>query len=175
MKRLRLAGALAGAALAVACLVVKGLDAGGLIAAAGCLVLTAISVVDLEERRIPNVIILPALAAALAARTLEDPSVEWIVSALAAGGFYFLLAIAYPAGLGMGDVKLAGFLGAWLGRDVIVALFAGSLLAFIPAVFLLATKGAKARKIGIPFGPFLAAGGVLALFAGQRIIDAWLG
>ncbi|MFN0156074.1 MAG: prepilin peptidase, partial [Gaiella sp.] len=96
-------------------------------------------------------------------------------SALAAGGFYLLLALAYPAGLGMGDVKLAAFLGAWLGRDVVVALILGSFLALIPAVFLVATQGAKARKMGIPFGPFLAAGGVIALFAGQRIIDAWLG
>lgn len=175
MSPLRIAGAVAGVALAVTCLVVKGLDVDGLVGAAGCLLLTAISVVDVEERRIPNVIVLPGLVAALAVRSADDPSVEWIVSALAAGGFYLLLALAYPAGLGMGDVKLAAFLGAWLGRDVVVALILGSFLALIPAVFLVATQGAKARKMGIPFGPFLAAGGVIALFAGQRIIDAWLG
>jgi len=74
----------------------------------------------------------------------------------------------------MGDVKLAAFLGAWLGAPVIVALFAGTLLAVIPAVFILATQGRAARKVGIPYAPFLAAGGVVALFWGDAILDAWL-
>ena len=124
---------------------------------------------------VPNRIIVPALVAALVVRTILDPSVVWIVSALAAGGFFLLAALVYPAGLGMGDVKLAAFLGAWLGPAVSVALFAGCLLAMIPAVVILATQGKEARKVGIPFAPFLAGGGVIALFFGGRLVDWWLG
>ena len=68
----------------------------------------------------------------------------------------------------MGDVKLAAFLGAWLGAPVVVALFLGSIFAVIPAFVILARHGSAARKMGIPFAPFLAAGGVVALFAGRR-------
>ncbi len=108
-------------------------------------------------------------------QTIRDPSVEWIVASLAAGGFYFAAALVYPAGLGMGDVKLATFLGAWLGWPVGVALFLASLIALVPAVAILAKRGKAARKLGIPFAPFLAAGGVIALFFGDAILDWWLG
>jgi leader peptidase (prepilin peptidase)/N-methyltransferase len=75
----------------------------------------------------------------------------------------------------MGDVKLAAFLGAWLGTPVIIALFAGSILAVIPAIVILAMHGRAGRKVGIPFAPFLAGGGVVALFFGDALMDAWLG
>ena len=80
---------------------------------------------------------------------------EWIVSALGAGGFFLLLALVNPAGLGMGDVKLAAFLGAWLGYPVAVALFAGSLLGLVPAVLVLARRGAEGRKTTLPYVPAL--------------------
>ena len=86
--------------------------------------LVAVTVTDLERRVVPNRIIVPALAIALVVQTVRDPSAEWVVASLGAGGFYFVAALIYPAGLGMGDVKLAAFLGAWLGATVIVALFA---------------------------------------------------
>jgi len=171
---LRLAAVVLSAALAGACVATYGWTADAVVAAAGCLVLAAVTVTDLERRIVPNRVVLPALAAALIVQTLREPGVEWIVSALGAGGFFLLAAILHPAGLGMGDVKLAAFLGAWLGRDVVVALFVGSLLAFVPAVVLLALKGSAARKIGLPFAPFLAAGGVVALFVGGDIVDWWL-
>lgn len=175
MARLR-ALAVAGAAVLVAvCFVVFGLTLEALVNAAGCLVLVAITVTDLERRIIPNRIVLPALAVALAVQTARDPSVEWVLSALGAGGFFFLMALAYPAGLGMGDVKLAAFMGAWLGVDVAPALFLGSLLALVPAMAILAKHGKAGRKMGLPFGPFLAAGAVIALFAGDRLLDIWLG
>lgn len=175
MTRLR-ALAVAGAAVLVAvCFVVFGLTLEALVNAAGCLVLVAITVTDLERRIIPNRIVLPALAVALAVQTARDPSVEWVLSALGAGGFFFLMALAYPAGLGMGDVKLAAFMGAWLGVDVAPALFLGSLLALVPAMAILAKHGKAGRKMGLPFGPFLAAGAVIALFAGDRLLDIWLG
>ena len=174
MTPLRLAAVVLSAALAGACVATYGWTADAVVAAAGCLVLAAVTVTDLERRIVPNRVVLPALAAALIVQTLREPGVEWIVSALGAGGFFLLAAILHPAGLGMGDVKLAAFLGAWLGRDVVVALFVGSLLAFVPAVVLLALKGSAARKIGLPFAPFLAAGGVVALFVGGDIVDWWL-
>jgi leader peptidase (prepilin peptidase)/N-methyltransferase len=175
LARLRPIAGLVLVALAVACVATFGLTIEALVDTLACGVLVAVTVTDLEQRIVPNRIIVPALVVALIVQTLRDPSVEWIVASLAAGGFYFLAALIYPAGIGMGDVKLAAFLGAWLGAPVIVALFAGSLLATIPAVVILATRGKAGRKVGIPFAPFLAAGAVIALFFGDSIIDAWLG
>jgi leader peptidase (prepilin peptidase) / N-methyltransferase len=172
---LRLGGALSAVGLAVACFVVFGWSVEAAVGAAGCGVLVATTVTDIERRLILNAIVIPALAVALVVQTIRDPSVEWVVAGLAAGGFFLTMALIYPAGLGMGDVKLAAFLGAWLGRDVAVALFAGSLLALVPSIVILIRMGARGRKVGIPFGPFLAVGGVVALFAGERIMDAWLG
>jgi leader peptidase (prepilin peptidase)/N-methyltransferase len=74
----------------------------------------------------------------------------------------------------MGDVKLALLMGAALGRNVGVALMVGMVAAMIPGLFLLARHGSKARKMGIPFGPFLALGSVVALFWGADILDAYL-
>ena len=101
------------------------LSVEALVDSLACAVLVAVTVTDFERRIVPNRIIVPALVVALIVQTFRDPSVEWIVAALAAGGFFFIAALIYPAGLGMGDVKLAAFLGAWLGAPVIIALFAG--------------------------------------------------
>lgn len=162
-------------ALAVACAVVFEDTTEAIVNALGCAVLVAVSVTDLERRIIPNRIIVPALVAALVVQTARDPSVEWLVGALAAGGFFLVLALVYPAGLGMGDVKLAAFMGAWLGWDVAVALFAGSLLGMVPALVALLRSGGRGRKETMPYGPFLAAGGVVGLFFGEALLDAWLG
>ena len=152
-----------------------GVTVEAVVDALGCAVLVAVTVTDLERRIVPNRVIVPALAVALVAQTALDPSIEWIAASLAAGGFFLIAALIYPAGLGMGDVKLAAFLGAWLGAPVAVALFAGSLLALVPALVLLAMRGSAARKVGIPFAPFLAGGAVIALFFGDVILDWWLG
>jgi leader peptidase (prepilin peptidase)/N-methyltransferase len=162
-------------ALAVACALVFEDTLDAVVNALGCAVLVAVSVTDLERRIIPNRIIVPALVAALVVQTARDPSVEWVLGALAAGGFFLALALVYPAGLGMGDVKLAAFMGAWLGRDVAVALFVGSLLGMVPALVALLRPGGKGRKETLPYGPFLAAGGVVGLFFGSALLDAWLG
>jgi len=162
-------------ALAVACAVVFEDTVEAIVNELGCAVLVAVSVTDLERRIIPNRIIVPALVAALVVQTARDPSVEWLVGALAAGGFFLVLALVYPAGLGMGDVKLAAFMGAWLGWDVAVALFAGSLLGMVPALVALLRSGGRGRKETMPYGPFLAAGGVIGLFFGEALLDAWLG
>jgi leader peptidase (prepilin peptidase) / N-methyltransferase len=173
MRLLRPVAAAVAVALAIACFVAFDL-AEALIAAGGCAVLAAVTVTDLERRIIPNRIVVPGMAAALAAQTVRDPSVEWLLAGLAAGGALLVAALVYPAGMGMGDVKLAAFLGAWLGRDVVVALFVGIFAAFVPAVVILVRHGRAGRKMGLPFGPFLALGGVVALFAGEQLLDWYL-
>ena len=160
--------------LAVACFVVFGFSSEAIVDALACGVLVAVTVTDLERRIVPNRIVVPALLVALVVQTILDPSVEWIAASLAAGGFYLLAALIYPAGIGMGDVKFAAFLGAWLGTSVIVALFAASLLALLPALAIIVMRGKAGRKVGIPFAPFLAAGGLVALFFGESILDWWL-
>ena len=126
---------------------------------------------DLERRIIPNRIVLPATAAALVVQTAREPGPEWLLAAIGAGGFFLVLALVYPAGLGMGDVKLALFMGCGLGLAVVVGLFAGFLAAAVPAIVLLARHGRAARKQAIPLGPFLALGAAIALFAGDAILD----
>ena len=88
---------------------------------------------------------------------------------LGASTFLLLVALAYPAGMGMGDVKLALLMGVALGRAVAVALLLGMLVALVPAIFLVARHGSGARKMAIPFAPFLALGSVVALFAGDAL------
>ena len=99
---------------------------------------------------------------------------EWALAALGASLFLFVAAVAYPAGMGMGDVKLALLLGAMLGRTVPVALMLGMVAALVPSLVLVARHGARARKMGIPFAPFLALGGVVALFVGHWLLHAYL-
>jgi leader peptidase (prepilin peptidase)/N-methyltransferase len=109
----------------------------------------------------------------LAANTALHPSPRWTIAALGASGFLFAAALAYPAGMGMGDVKLALLMGAALGKTVPVAMMIGMASAIVPGVVLLARHGKAARKMGVPFGPFLALGSVVALFAGGWILDAY--
>jgi leader peptidase (prepilin peptidase)/N-methyltransferase len=88
--------------------------------------------------------------------------------------FLLLAALAYPRGMGMGDVKLALLLGVAVGRYVPIALFAGMLSALVPSAVLFGRHGMAARKMAIPFGPFLALGGLVALFFGKPLLDAYL-
>jgi leader peptidase (prepilin peptidase)/N-methyltransferase len=162
------------ALLIAGCVLAFGLTMEAAVAAFFCAVLVAVSAIDLEHRIIPNRIVLPATALVLVANTARDLSPEWALAALAGSGFLFAAALVYPAGMGMGDVKLALFMGAALGRTVSVALMVGMLAAMIPGIYLLARHGSKARKMGIPFGPFLAIGSVVALFWGHDILDAYL-
>jgi leader peptidase (prepilin peptidase) / N-methyltransferase len=166
---------LTSALLVAGCVLAFGLTLDAVLAAFFCCVLVAISAIDFRERIVPNRIVLPATALALPAQTLLHPSPEWAVGALGASLFLFLAVLAHPAGMGMGDVKLALFMGAVLGKAVAVALMLGMLAALIPGLFLLARHGSKARKMAIPFAPFLAFGSVIALFWGDGLLDAYLG
>ena len=163
------------ALLVAGCVLVFGLSWDAAVAALFCAALVAVSVTDLERRIIPNRIVLPAAAAILAAQTVLHPSPEWLLAGVGASGFLLLAALAYPAGMGMGDVKLALLLGVALGRVVPVALMIGMVSALVPAIVLFVKHGRAARKMGIPFGPFLAFGGVIGLFAGEALLDAYLG
>jgi len=144
------------------------------VAAFVCTVLVAVSATDLEHRIVPNRIVVPGAAAVLLAQTALHPSPEWAIGAVGASGFLLLAALAYPAGMGMGDVKLALLMGAALGRVVPVALMVGMLSALVPSAVLFARHGAGARKMGIPLAPFLALGTIVGLFAGHAILDAYL-
>jgi leader peptidase (prepilin peptidase) / N-methyltransferase len=159
------------ALLAGASGLVYGFTLEALVAVLFCWVLVVITRTDLEHRLIPDTIVLPGAVALLALRTADDPSVEWLLSALGAGLVLLAVVLVYPRGLGMGDVKLSAFLGAGLGISVIVALFAGFFIAFVPALVLFVRQGKEARKSAIPLGPFLALGGVIALFWGDAILD----
>jgi len=165
---------LATAGLVAACFVVFGLSGEAAVAAFFCAVLVAVTATDLTHRIVPNRIVLPAAVIVLLAQTALYPSPEWAIGALGAAGFLFAAALAYPAGMGMGDVKLALLLGAMLGRLVAVGLMLGMLAALIPSAVLLARHGSAARKMGIPFAPFLAFGAVVALFVGKPLLDAYL-
>ncbi len=155
----------AGAGLAVASLAVFGPTLEGVAAAMFCLALAVVTAADLEYRLIPNRVVLPASVVVVALMTASDGSPEWALAALAAGGGLFAVALVYPAGMGMGDVKLAFLMGAALGRSVLPALMLAMLLAVIPAIALLVHHGRAGRTMGIPFGPFLALGSVVVLFA----------
>ncbi len=123
---------------------------------------------------VPNKVVLPATAVVLILQLLWHPSLEWVIAALGAALFLFLFALAYPRGLGMGDVKLALLLGVGVGRYVPVAILGGCLLALVPSAILFARHGAVARKLRIPFAPFLSAGGIVALFLGEPIVSWYL-
>ena len=166
---------LATALLVAGCVLVFGLSAEAAVAALFCTLLVAVSATDLERRIVPDRIVLPGAVVVVAARTILEPSPEWVLGALGASLFLFVAVLAYPRGMGMGDVKLALLLGAGLGRGAAVALMVGMLAALVPSLVLLARHGSAARKMAIPFAPFLAIGGVTALFAGERLLEAYFG
>jgi leader peptidase (prepilin peptidase) / N-methyltransferase len=160
--------------LVAACAWRFGLHPEALVASFFCLALVTVSATDLEYRLIPNRIVLPAAGVVLVAQTAVHPSPEWAIAAAAACAFLLAAALAYPAGMGMGDVKLALLLGAMLGRTVPVALFVGMAAALVPGVYFLARYGSRGRKMGVPLAPFLAVGSLVALFWGHPLLHLWL-
>ena len=140
-------------------------------------ILVPIALIDLEHRIIPNVITAPAAVAAIVIGLATKPSAlpEQLIAGAAAGGFLLVFVLAYPRGMGMGDVKLAAVLGLYLGRSVAVAVLVAVLAGTIVGGAIMARVGvAKGRKTAVPFGPFLAAGGVVALLAGPPIVHWYL-
>lgn len=139
--------------------------------------LAIVTLTDLEQRIIPNKVLIVAAILCLVVAIPTDPGgvPERLIAAAAAGGLFFLVALAYPAGMGLGDVKLAATMGLFLGRAVAPAILTALLAGSLVGLALLARHGAGARKMAIPFGPFLALGGVIGLLAGDQLIDLYLG
>ncbi len=159
------------AVLIAACFLRFGLTPTALVESIFCATLVTVSVTDLQRRVIPNRIVLPAAAVVLVGMTLAVPSPQWAIAAVGASAFLLVFALAVPGGMGMGDVKLALLIGAGLGRTTPVAIMVGLLAALLPSLFLLARHGRQARKMKIPFGPALAFGAVVALFAGDFLLS----
>jgi leader peptidase (prepilin peptidase)/N-methyltransferase len=139
--------------------------------------LLAVTITDLERRVIPNKILGVAAALAIAIVAATDPASlpERALAAAGAGGLLFAAALAYPRGMGLGDVKLAATMGLFLGRAVAPAIFVALLAGSLAGLAIVARHGAAARKRAIPFGPFLALGGLVGLLFGQQMIDWYLG
>lgn len=163
------------AALFVAVALVNGFDAGLLYELPFVAVLVAVAAIDLEHKIIPNRIVLPAAVWALAAAAIVRPDAlpELLIAGAAAFALLFAAAFAYPAGMGMGDVKLAGVMGLYLGVSVAPAMLVALLSGSVVGVALILREGGSARERGVPFGPFLALGGLVGLLAGPELVDAY--
>lgn len=155
---------------------------GSLASAALCgllvIVLVPCALIDIELRIIPNRITGPAALVAIALGLALAPGSEpqRLLWAALAGGFLLIAALASPSGMGMGDVKLLAVMGLCLGRPVMIALFVALLGSVVAGLVLARRRGiAAARKTALPFGPYLALGGIVAAVAGERLINAWLG
>jgi leader peptidase (prepilin peptidase) / N-methyltransferase len=137
--------------------------------------LIALAGIDLDHKLLPNRIVYPMAAYGVIATLLVDRGdlVEHLVAG--AGAFTFLLvaALAYPRGMGMGDVKLAGAMGLYLGVAVIPALLTAFLTGSIVGIAMIAREGAAARKKAVPFGVFLAIGGLVGVLAGTELVDVY--
>jgi leader peptidase (prepilin peptidase) / N-methyltransferase len=155
----------------------EGPDESALLGLALVLLLVPVTLIDLDHRIIPNRLMLigAVVAPALVLLTEPDAIAEHLIAAAAAGGFFLVTVLAYPRGMGMGDVKLAAVLGLFLGRSVAPALFVALISGTLIGAIVIARKGAReGRKTAVPFGPFLALGGVVALFAGDALVDWYL-
>jgi leader peptidase (prepilin peptidase)/N-methyltransferase len=152
-----------------------GLSLELLSAIALILTLVALAGTDLEHRLLPNVIVGPAALTGFVLSVLASPERWWIylVSAVAVAGGLFALALVYPGGMGMGDVKMGGMLGAFLGPYAALAVFFGALCGAITGGVLIAA-GKVRRRHALPFGVFMALGGIVALFAGPELWGLYL-
>jgi leader peptidase (prepilin peptidase)/N-methyltransferase len=139
--------------------------------------LVPIAVIDLDHRIIPNRLTGPAAILAVALGAVLEPS--YLPEQLAAGAgallFFYVPALIHNKGMGMGDVKLAGVLGLYLGRSVAPALFIALILGVVVGAAIIAIKGmSEGRRAKVPFGPFMAAGALIALFCGDAIVNGYL-
>jgi len=133
--------------------------------------------IDLEHRLILNKLTYPAAVLAPVIGLLLDPGFvpEQLIAGAAAGGFFLVAALVYPAGMGLGDVKLAAVMGLYLGRAVAPALFFALIAGVVVGLVVIARQGReRGRKVQVPFGPFLALGSVLAIFVGERLVSSYL-
>ena len=139
-------------------------------------VLIAVAGIDLDHRIIPNKIVVPAAVWGIAATALFRPDNldDCLIAGAAAFLALFLAALAYPAGMGMGDVKLAGVMGLYLGSWIAPAMLVAFLVGSVVGIVIVAREGRDARKKGVPFGPFLALGGIVGILAGAELVDIYV-
>jgi len=163
------------AAVFVAIALRRGVDAGLALELPFASVLIAVAAIDLEHRLVPNAIVAPAavygVGAAAVLATGELP--ELLAAGAGAFAGMLLIALAYPQGMGMGDVKLAGAIGLYLGVSVLPALLIGFLSGTVVGLGIIAGQGTSARKQAVPFGPFLALGGLVGVLAGPELVDLY--
>jgi leader peptidase (prepilin peptidase)/N-methyltransferase len=166
--------ALAGATFA-AVAAVAGVDAELWLELPFAASMIAVAAIDLEHRIVPNKLLTPAAVWAVGGWAAVDLGFLPEALAAGAGAFSFLLiaALAYPAGMGMGDVKLAGVMGLYLGLSVIPALLVAFLAGSVVGIAIVLRDGRDARKTGVPFAPFLAFGGLVGLLAGGDLISLY--
>jgi leader peptidase (prepilin peptidase) / N-methyltransferase len=137
--------------------------------------LVSLAVTDLEHRLLPNAIVGPAAVAGLGLAFWGGPAAWWVypLAALAVAGFLFGLATVYPGGMGMGDVKMGGMLGLFLGPYAAMAVFVGAFTGMLAYATLVAA-GRLGRGSALPFGTFMAFGGLVAHFAGSQLWGIYL-
>ena len=165
------------AALCVGAVLAHHSAAGIALSVVLILLVVPAALIDLEYRIIPNRITVLGAVLALVVGLALDPAgePERLIAGAAAGGFLLLAAVAYPGGMGMGDVKLAAMMGLFLGRAVAPAMLIALLAGVLVGATVIARKGAReGRKTAVPFGPFLALGALVAVFAGQAIVDLYV-
>jgi leader peptidase (prepilin peptidase) / N-methyltransferase len=157
-----------GAGVSAALLLRYGATGRGLVAASLAALLVLLSAIDLERRVLPNALVLPAIGIGVPAQLVVDPGrwLEWTLAAFGAALILLLPLAAGRAGVGMGDVKLAFLLGLVLGEGVLLAIVVASLAVLPIALSLLARHGGAGMRMGVPFGPFLALGAIVALLCG---------
>jgi leader peptidase (prepilin peptidase) / N-methyltransferase len=163
------------AAVFAAVVAVRGFDDDLLLELPFVAALIALAAIDLDHRLLPNKIVYPLAVWGVVATLLVDAGhlLEHLVAGAGAFLFLFLAVLAYPRGMGMGDVKLAGAMGLFLGLSVIPALLTAFLSGSVVGVAIIAREGVAARKKAVPFGVFLALGGIVAVLAGPELIDLY--
>jgi leader peptidase (prepilin peptidase)/N-methyltransferase len=163
------------AAAFAAVVAVNGFDADLILELPFVAALIALAAIDFDHRLLPNRIVYPLAAYGVVATLLVDRAdlAENLIAGAGAFTFLFLAVLAYPRGMGMGDVKLAGAMGIYLGLSVIPALLIAFLAGSIVGLTMIAREGASARKKAVPFGVFLALGGIVAVLAGPELIELY--
>jgi prepilin signal peptidase PulO-like enzyme (type II secretory pathway) len=160
------------AALSLAAVVASfahfGFTGHALVGAVFCPTLVLLAAIDVKHRVLPNMIILPASLAVglIVAASAPGDFLAHLAAGAALGGFFFAFAAFFPGSLGMGDAKLGFLLGLALGSKTLGATLIAFAGLLVGALYVLATRGVSARKDAMPFGPFLALGGILAYFLG---------
>jgi leader peptidase (prepilin peptidase) / N-methyltransferase len=166
---------LATALVFAAVVAVRGFDVDLVLELPFVAALIALAAIDFDHKLLPNKIVYPLAAYGVIATLLvdRDDLVEHLIAGAGAFLFLFLAVLAYPRGMGMGDVKLAGAMGLYLGLSVIPALLAAFLSGSLVGVVILAREGVAARKKMVPFGVFLALGGIVGVLAGPELIELY--